>query len=355
MRVLCLVPYPTLGPSNRLRVEQYARPLAGLGIEITVAPFLDDGAFAILYRPGHIPEKAVGVVHGFARRIRDLIRAGAHDLVLVHRETAPLGPPLVERALRRLGIPYVFDFDDAIYVGPVHPVNRRWSWLRSPARVAETARGARAVITGNEYLASWARRQNDNVTIIPTSVDTDRHVPRRSRTPGPPVLGWVGSSTTADYLHLLDRPLEHLAARRELLLRVVGGPYRHPSVAVEERPFDLAREPDDVASFDIGLLPEPDDPWTRGKGAFKALLYMAAALPVVASRVGVNAEVVLEGETGYCVSDDDGWCRAIERLIDAPELAARLGAQGRARVEERFSVRVQAPRLAEVLRRAERR
>lgn len=119
---------------------------------------------------------------------------------------------------------------------------------------------------------------------------------------------------------------------------------------MENLPYRLREEPIDVGTFDIGVLPEPDDPWTRGKGAFKALLYMAAGIPVVASRVGVNSEVVEHGVMGYVVDDDQGWIDAMSRLADDAELRAELGARGRERVERLYSAHVQAPRLAAVLR-----
>jgi glycosyltransferase involved in cell wall biosynthesis len=180
-----------------------------------------------------------------------------------------------------------------------------------------------------------------------------RHRPRPPhRNDGPVVIGWVGSSTTAPYLRLLDAPLAQLARRREVLVRVVGGAYEHPGVRVETRAYDLAREPADLESFDVGVLPEPDDEWTKGKGAFKALLYMATAVPVVASRVGVNPDVVVDGESGWCVDDDAGWVERLDELAADPSLRERLGRRGREHVERRFSIGAQAPRLAEVLQRA---
>lgn len=353
MRVLCLVPYPTLGASNRLRVEQYAPLLRDEGVHLEVSPFLDDATYRVLYVPGHARAKLRAVLRGFLRRIRDVQRAASYDLVLVHREAAPVGPPLVERALARRSVPYVLDFDDAIFLRAVHPANRRWAWLRDPSRVMESARLARAVVVGNEYLAARAREWNADVTVIPTPVDADRHQPRpRSRRSGSLLLGWVGSSTTAPYLRLLDAPLREVARRRDIVLRVVGGEYTHPDVRVEARPYDLVAEPDEIAEFDIGLLPEPDDEWTRGKGAFKALLYMATAVPVVASRVGVNPDVVGDGISGVCVDGASDWAEAIERLGEDSALRERMGAAGRARVEELYSLRVQAPRLAKVLLRA---
>ena len=353
LRVLCLTTLPRLGGGNRLRIEQYREPLRAYGIELTMSPFFDDSTYAVLYERGHLARKVLGVLRGLGRRLRDALRAPGHDLTLVYRESAPLGPPLFERLLSLLGRPYILDFDDAIFLAPVHPVNRRWAWLRHPSRVAASARGAREVTVGNEYLAAWARARNERVTIIPTSVDLGRHRPRRhAPSSGPLVLGWVGSSTTAPYLHLLDAALDLLAERREVVLRVIGGRYEHARVRVECLPYSIETEPDDVAAFDIGLLPEPDDDWTKGKGAFKALLYMAAEVPVVASRVGVNEEVIGTGVAGYCVDGAREWVEAILRLADDPALRERLGRSGRDRVARLYSVDVQAPILAAVLRRA---
>ncbi len=355
LRVLCLTTLPTIGAGNRLRIEQYAPLLAGEEIEIVVSPFFDAATYAVLYEQGHAAAKAAGVLRGILRRLRDVRRLRHFDLVLVYRESTPLGPPVVESVLRRTGVPYVFDFDDAIFLGPVHPANRRWAWLRDPRRVEASVRDAACVIAGNEYLASWARHHNPNVTVIATPIDTDRHRPRQARSPGPFVVGWVGSSTTAPYLHLLDDVFDDLAGRLDMVVRVVGGRYQHPRARVECWPYRLESEPADVATFDVGVLPEPDDPWTRGKGAFKALVYMATGLPVVASSVGVNPDVVIDGVTGYCVTDKRGWISALESLASDAQLRTDMGGRGRRRAEERHSLRVAAPLFADVLRKAARR
>lgn len=353
MRVLALVTLPTLGAGNRLRIEQYADPLRALGIELIVSRFFDDEAYQVLYRQGETLRKLLAVIRGIARRVRDLARVRSFDLVVVYRESAPMGPPLFERVLSRLRIPFVFDFDDAIFLGPIHPANRRWAWLRDPSRVAESARRAAAVIAGNAYLAEWAMKHNPNVTIISTPVDTDRHRPAAVRAdPHPLVLGWVGSSTTAPYLQLLDEALSGVARPADILIRIVGGHYEHPTAAVEVRPYDLEVEPHDLQTFDIGLLPEPDDAWTRGKGAFKALLYMASGIPVIASRVGVNPDVVIDGETGFCVTGTAEWVAAIDRLAGDPSLRQGMGQAGRERIERLFSLKVLVPRFAAVLRHA---
>lgn len=354
LRVRALVTLPTLGPGNRLRVEQYVPQLRASGIDVEVSAFFDEAAYSILYRTGNVARKALAVARGVSRRLLDLWNARRYDLFIVHRESAPLGPPLLERALTRMGIPFVFDFDDAIFLGAIHPANRQWAWLRHPSRVAETARRARSIVVSTEYLAAWARSHNSDVTVIPTPVDTDRFRPIPGTAgSGGPVLGWVGSSTTAPFLRLLDDVFTGLA-ERGISVRVVGGKYEHPAVPVDLRPYDLAREPLDVASFSVGLLPQTDDAWTKGKMGFKALVYMATGIPVVASRAGVNCDVVVDGETGFCAATTGEWIAAISRLLDDSELRTRMGRAGRERVERLYSLRVQAPRLAAVLRAAAR-
>jgi glycosyltransferase involved in cell wall biosynthesis len=348
LRVLAVVPYPTLGASPRLRVEQYIPSLRTDGIDVTVSPFFDDAAFRSLYLPGRYVTKALGVIRGALRRGWDIARAGRYDIVLVHRESAPIGPPLFERSLAARRIPYLFDFDDAIFLRAIHPSNRSFGWLRRTNAV-EVARRAALVIAGNEYLAEWARAHNPNVIALTTPVDTDRHTGRDADRPdGPLVIGWVGSSSTAPFLHLVDDALTRLAAVHRIVVRVIGATYAHPVVPVECIPYALADEPEQLRGFDVGILPEPNDNWTRGKGAFKGMLYMAAEVPVVASRVGVNEEVIDGG--GICVDDEDGWVEALDRLLSDAALRHSMGATGRARIVERYSLRVLAPRFIAALR-----
>lgn len=353
MRVLALVTAPIESPGERIRVRQYVAPLRGYGIEMALSTFWDEPAHAVLHRRGHVRAKAAGVARGLLRRLRDVAIAKLrYDLVLVYREGAPVGSALVERALRSLNIPYVYDFDEALFVRAPYSANDRWQWLRPAGRVAASARGAVAVIVQSELLAEHARQWNSRVTVIPSPVDSERHRPLDLPSNARPVVGWVGSATTAPYLHLLDDVLGALARSRAFDVRVIGGPYSHPVAAVELRPWSLVSEPEDIARFDIGVLPEPDDMWTRGKGAFKALLYMAAGRPVVASRVGLNADIVENGVTGFVVSTAEEWIEALTRLLDDESLRVRMGLAGRERVVRDFSLNVMAAREARALREA---
>ena len=353
LRVLALVTLPTLGAGGRLRIEQYVPSLRSAGIELTISHFFDEATMSILYRPGHTLRKAIGTIQGIGRRVRDIFRLSRFDAVLIYREAIPVGPAVFERLLRFLNVPYVYDFDDALFVEAPGVVNTRWAWLRPTSRVAYTTKHAVAVIVGNEYLAEWARQFNPAINVLTTPVDTERHRPIPiGRRDDPVVIGWLGSHSTAPYLHFVDEPLKILAGRKRIVVRVIGGDYEVEGLPIDLVPYSLDTEAAMVATFDIGILPEHDDPWTRGKGAFKALVYMASGVPVVASPVGVNADVVQDEVTGLIAATDDEWVAALERLIDDGSLRARMGALGRQRVEERYSLGALAPRFARILRQA---
>jgi glycosyltransferase involved in cell wall biosynthesis len=351
LKVLCLVLYPQSNASVRLRFEQQCEELAKHGVDLTLSSFLDEPGYQVAFRPGHVVAKVAAVARGFTRRLADSGRVREFDLLLVYRESTPFGPRFVEAAASVAGVPVVVDFDEAIFVSNIHPANRRWAWLRDPGRLRVGLRSARAVTAQNEYLAAFARRFNSRVAVVPTPVDTDARRPRKLRQPGPVVIGWLGSETTAPYVHLVDETLARLSEESDVIVRVVGGAYSNPQLRrVDVRDFSLDREQSDLDTFDIGILPEPDDQWTKGKGGYKALLYMAAGIPVVASRVGVNPDIVADGETGYCVETTDDWLAALRRLISDEDLRTRLGSAGRVRAVERFSVAVIAAQFAAALR-----
>ncbi len=355
MRVLALVPYPTAGPSNRLRVEQYLPWLAQQGISAEMRPFFSSAAYQRLYEPGARRRKIAQTTAGLLRRCTDLVRAARADVVVVQREALPLGTALVERLIARLGRPLIFDFDDAIYLDNGSAANRWSRRFKRAEKTAEIIRCSAHVIAGNQTLAEYARRFHPGVTVIPTPVDTDRVAPRPTSTAHDEVvIGWMGSPTTGEYLRLVQEPLVRLMLRYpHARVRIVGAPQPPLTLPrVEGVAWRLDREVDELRSFDIGIMPMPDNEWTRGKCGFKALLYMSAGLPVVASPVGVNADIVRDGVTGFTAADAEAWTNRLAQLIEDRPLRRRMGLAGRALVEERYALRRQAPRFIDVLHRA---
>lgn len=352
-RLLALVPAPRVLATTRFRVEQFAPALNRAGIELVVRPFLDEEGFAVLYSQGGALRKIRAAAVAVARRIGDLVRAQGATAVLIHREAALVGPPILEWAIARaLGRPVIFDLDDAIWVPYASPTYGAFlsRLFKSPGKTHFTLGAASAVICGNPYVRDYAARYNAHTTIIPTVVDTEifRPIQRHNAVP---VLGWIGTHSTVQYLRAILPALRRLAEQRRFLLRVVGGtlePSETTGIDVEHRPWALDREVGDFQSLDIGLYPLVEDAWSVGKSGFKAIQYLACGVPVVASRVGVTADIVKDG-CGFLVDHEDQWVPRLTELIDDSEKRQQIAAAGRAEVVANWSLAAHAPRFVDVV------
>ena len=352
MRVLAWVPQEVdTSPGQRYRIEQWDPSLREEGIEITYSPSTPARVTALLQQSGAVRPKAWGLTQAFSRRLREAWEASAFDLVYIFREGALFGPALAERLLSWNGIPFVFDFDDAVWVRYVSPANSYFSYLRFPGKTATLCRLARHVIAGNSYLRDYATRYNEHVSIVPSTIDTLKYEPISPRASTRPVIGWTGSYSTVQYLRLIRPALVRLRARRDFRVVVVGGTgFEIDGVEVEHRPWRSATEVQDLSDFNVGIMPLADTEWERGKCGLKALQYMALGIPPVVSPVGVNREIVDHGQNGFLASTEDDWVETLDRLLADGDLRLRVGRAARATVETRFSARVQAPRVAQILR-----
>jgi glycosyltransferase involved in cell wall biosynthesis len=354
MRLLALSPVPPEGAGCRFRVMQYVPALERAGFVVTVAPFFDTAFFRLVYRPGHYAAKVRALVRQSVERLRLLTARSQYDAYLVYREAYPFGPALFETLLARMpGRPLVYDFDDAIFLNNSSEANRFTSALKYPQKVAAIIRRSALVLAGNQYLADYARAYNPAVTVLPTCVDTTVFVPP----PAPPtagatpVVGWIGTPTTAAYLKSIASPLASVAKTHPFVLRVsgAGDEIQLDGVNTANAPWRLEREVELFNTCDVGVYPLPDDEWARGKCGFKAIQFMSCGVPVVAAAVGVNREIIQDGVNGFLASSDDEWVAKVGCLLENPELRRRLGAAGRRTIEERYSLSVNAPMLASML------
>ena len=121
---------------------------------------------------------------------------------------------------------------------------------------------------------------------------------------------------------------------------------------MDNRPWRLDREVELFNTCDIGVYPLPDDDWSKGKCGFKAIQFMACGVPVLSAAVGVNREIIQDGVNGYLASSQDEWIAKLERLLGDAGLRRRFAEAGRRTIAERYSLGVNAPKMAAVLRAA---
>ncbi len=353
IKIAALVLYPlNLAPGQRYRIEQWAPHLEAQGITVEMLPFADEALMRWLHQPGHSGAKVTGLARCLGRHVRWLFDLRGYDAIYLFRAASIVGPALLERVLPWLGRPVIYDFDDAIYLLHTTAANRAFGWLKCPGKTARLCRLSSHVVVGNSYLAQYARQHNERVTVIPSSVDTDAYATGYKNTaPGRAIVGWTGSSTSQTYLESFAPLLRALHQRREIEFHVISDRQPElPNVPVIWHRWSPETEITDLARFDVGIMPMPDDEWARGKCAMKALLYMALGIPTVCSAVGTNVEVIQHGANGLLARTDEEWLACLESLIDDAALRQRLGTAGRQTIEERYSMRHCAALFADVIR-----
>lgn len=355
IKVLLFSRYSRRGPSSRLRSLQYLPLLRDLGIDVEVHALFPDSYLDALYGDRPRAARYRAWWHG-SRRIMQLLRRDEHDLAWIEGELFPYLPHSIESALARSARPYVVDYDDALFhkydLSP-NPLVRRLLG----SKIDRVMRGAACVIAGNGYLAARARQARaPRVEIIPTVVDDRRYSVVSHADERQPVIGWIGSPNTEHYMLDNREVLEKVCARHGARLLLVGAreetTNQFDGVVPEVAAWSEDTEAAMIARMSIGIMPLCDGPWERGKCGYKIIQYMACGLPVVASAVGANVDIVRHGENGFLADGAAAWQDSLEHLIMSSPLRTRMGRAGRARVETEFSLQAQAPRLADVLRQA---
>jgi len=346
IKVLGMALYGPLAASTRYRLGQYVPGLASQGIDLQICHLLGDDYLRQRFVGGSLPIAAM--LHAGLARFADLWRLRAYDMAMLHCELFPLMPGWMERTLIRK--PYVYDFDDAFYLK--YRSGRMGAARPFLGRKFETVMtGAAAVTGGNHVLAKYAKQYNANTHYLPTVVDTGRYLPQPFRRNNMVfTVGWIGSPSTAPYLSELVAPLSVIGLEGPVQFVVIGGKAPDvPNVTVVEVDWNENTELDLINSFDVGVMPLPDNDWARGKCAFKLIQYMACAVPVIASPVGANKDVV-SGNRGLLAATPHEWVNALRFLRDQPSKRTEMGQAGRERAVQHYSLDRNLPVLANVIR-----
>ena len=340
MRVLFLISGKNV-PSSRFRVLNYLPFLNQAGISCTVLASYPEKYEHIPwlgYRLSYLLKRITRYLHYLYACLRPF------DLIFIEREIFDI--PAYDMELLFLNRPAkcVLDIDDAIF-------------LRYPEKFQVLAEKVDLLIAGNQNLCAVARKYNDRVRLLPTSVITGKY-PLKDYSQPPttkPVIGWTGLDTNISNLKLVVPALNLLAKKYEFTLCIISttpdpiAELELEGVEVRHLVWSPETEYQDLSAFDIGIMPLADDEWSRYKCGLKLLQYMALGIPAVASPVGVNAEIIDQGENGFCADSSDAWYTSLEQLLTSPELRKQIGFSSRNTVEEEFDTEHNSQRLIQFL------
>lgn len=349
MKVLFLTKYSSAGASSRYRTFQYLPKLEQSGVVCKVSPLFDDAYLSNKYRYGSGTKS--DMLRGLARRIQAIMTAWRYDLVVVEKEFLPYFPALFEWIFTLFGGRYIVDYDDALF----HQYDKHRNPLVRKllgSKISTVMRLSQMVITGNTYLANYAKLAGaKRVEIIPTVIDLDRYSVRSKKTESEVLtIGWIGSPTTAIYLQEIASVLANVCRDGIARVQLIGsGSVELAEIEPEILQWNDKTEAQLMHGFDVGIMPLPDESWARGKCGFKLIQYMACGLPVIASPVGVNSQIVEDGVNGFLAGNDQEWEEAIGRLAADKVLRKKMGKRGRAKVVSEYSLQVQAPRLVSLI------
>lgn len=342
MKVLFLTLGTETMASSRTRVHQYFPYLEKAGIQCFVICMSHN----VVQRKFRIFEFIADKIHKVIRYIKIFFFSMDCDVIFIQKI---LLRSCVQNLIRILNKNIIFDFDDAIYASP-----RACSSTNNDLqkRFVHTLLISKGVVLENNYAKEFVLEFNKNILMITGPIDCRRYFQKvRKEDRHDIVIGWIGSPTTTVYLKLLLGVFKKIIKNYpNVVVELIGA----TSLEIEGinlviKDWALDTEVENLQDFDIGIMPLPDDKWSRGKGGYKLLQYMAVGIPCVASPVGINSALIKEGVNGYLANSEDQWYDKLETLIKNRALRESMGVSGRKIVEERYSLEVNAPKLIELI------
>ncbi len=342
MKILFLSKYPRLGASSRLRTFQYQARWEEAGYEVTIDSFFNDPYLEDVY--SHHRPNIWNVLGCYLRRFFLLFTLHRYDIIWIEKEIFPFLPAFAERLIDKFGKGYIVDYDDAVF----HNYDRsKRSIIRKGMgnKIDQVMKYSKLTLVGNAYIEDRARTAGaKEILRLPTVIDRKRYHLKDYEDNHPVTIGWIGSPTTLKYLKTLLPVLEELHTKIPFTLLVANGKHKVDfSGDLLSLPWTEATEVDIIHQMDIGIMPLPDDFWERGKCSYKLIQYMACGLPVVASPVGMNTEVVMHGENGYLAKTREEWKKYLSELIFDPEKRKTMGDTGYRLVHEKYTLEANFP------------
>lgn len=351
MKVLLLSRYGNLGASSRVRLYQYVPYLKEEGIDVTITPLFNNDYIKSLYERN--TKKLSIVFYSYFRRLFDLIKIKKYDLLWIEKELFPMLPAWAEEIISILKIPYIVDYDDAIFHN--YDLNKNCiirNLLKN--KIDRVMKNAAVVIVGNDYLAERAKKAGARrIEYLPTVIDLNRYKLKEYGIDNNEIfkIGWIGSPNTSRYLYLIQDAFKEISLNIRFRLILVGSNKMDLSdLPIEIKPWREEKEVEDIKKFDVGIMPLNHGPSERGKCGYKLIQYMACGIPVIGSPVGINNKIIIDGVNGFKAKTINEWKYAFKKLCEDYNLRLKMGQAGRKLVERNYCIQVTAPKLIKIIK-----
>jgi glycosyltransferase involved in cell wall biosynthesis len=327
-------------PGQRFRFEQYLDMLERNGFEITFSNFISEADDKLFYAPGNFAGKISILIKNFFIRTKEVLFASRYDIIFIYREATMIGTSVFERWMAKSTAKLIFDYDDSTWLPNVSEGNKALAFLKRPEKTKEIISVCDVVFAGNEYLKQYALQYCNDVVVVPTTIDTNYHVPNKIQK-DKICIGWTGTQTTIPHFLSIQKALEKLLKKypnRIYFKLIAEKDIEIPALNLRTTLWSKQDEIAQLSEIDIGIMPLPDDQWTRGKCGFKGLQYMSLGIPTVMSPVGVNSDIIKPGENGFLAETEEEWIGRLSELIESSELRQRFGQEGKKTIEMNYSV-----------------
>lgn len=338
---------PNRSPSQRYRIEQFLPYLDQRKVSYDYDFLLNEKRDALFYSPGKLFGKAYILFYSLLKLTYiAFFKASSYKQVFVQREAFMLGTAFFEKQISKR-TRLIFDFDDSIWMQNVSQANKRLSFLKNAAKTSEIIACADLNIVGNTFLLDYAKQYSEKNLIIPTCVDTEeykRTSELKEKNDGKVCIGWSGSLTTIEHFKLAYPYIKMLKKKfgERIYFKVLGDAnFSDKELDIRGVQWTRETEINELEEFDIGIMPLPEDEWSKGKCGLKGLVYMAMEIPAVMQNHGANKDILQNGKEGFLCSDKQEWVDCISELIENADLRIKLGQAGRKRILESYSIESQ--------------
>lgn len=334
-RILIVCPYPKdQAAGQRLKYEQYIESWEENGFSVEISNFFNVSSYKILYKKGHYIKKIFAIVSGYLRRTKDIFLLPSFDIIYIHMWVTPLGTSFFERIFNALSKKIIYDIEDFITLKKNEYESFRElliSKVRSRQKFIFLIRNANHVITSSSDLNEDCKKRNKfaNSTYISSSLDHKRFIPAL-RNQKKITIGWTGTYSSFKYFKLIEPILCSLKSKYNFHVTVIGNfEYANKNLDIEIIQWNLDSEIDDLSKIDIGIYPLDESEWVGGKSGLKAIQYMAMGIPFVASNLGINSKLFIDGESGFLASSDKEWAEKLSILLSDRDLRKSMGLNAR--------------------------